>query len=353
MDGVTDTAFRSITARHGRPDVSFTEFTAVDRIVRGYDPDLTDLRYSEIERPVVAQVFGTDPDAFYHMAHIVGELGFDGIDINMGCPSKTISGRGAGAGLIRTPERACMILRRTREGIMDWASGQRLDQIGLPPVVVASVCRENHRRYGACNANTGIPPRRKIPVSVKTRLGYEHIIIEDWMRHLLSEFPSVISVHGRTLTQHYRGEANWEAIAKAAQIARGSNTLLLGNGDIRSAAIAVHRIRETGVHGVLLGRVTLGNPWIFTTSSAIRMAVRFGGPLPDDPVVPTEEKLKVALEHAEIFQYMKGHKSYRCVRKYLAAYCRGFPNASELRQRLVRSDIFLDVESILRPVVCG
>src|ERR1700675_3119001 len=107
MDGVTDASFRYITARHGRPDLSFTEFTPIERIVSGHDSELTDLRYSEIERPVIAQVFGTNPEAFYRTAHLICELGFDGIDINMGCPSKNIAKTGAGAGLIRTPERAC------------------------------------------------------------------------------------------------------------------------------------------------------------------------------------------------------------------------------------------------------
>ena len=141
MDGVTDAAFRLITARHGRPDVLFTEFAAVERIVRGHDSDLVDLWYSEIERPVVAQVFGVNPESFYRVAHVVCELGFDGLDINMGCPAKNIALKGAGAGLIRTPELALNILRRTREGIRDWAAGQRVEGLGLPASAVEAVRR--------------------------------------------------------------------------------------------------------------------------------------------------------------------------------------------------------------------
>jgi tRNA-dihydrouridine synthase B len=353
MDGVTDAAYRFITARHGRPDVCFTEFTSVDRIVLGHDPNLTDLLYGESERPVMAQLFGTDPELFYKAAHVVAELGFDGIDINMGCPSKTIASRGAGAGLIRTPELARQILKRTREGVADWRAGQSLDRIGVPPTVIEAVQKHKRIRMESYDGGTTEAPGREIPISVKTRLGYHQVVVEEWIGHLLSESPAAISLHGRTLAQHYRGEADWEAIAKAARIVRGSRTILLGNGDIRSAGSAVRRIRETGVDGVLLGRVTMGNPWIFATRDAIREAVRTGGAPPADPIVPIADKLAVALEHAELYGRMRGEKSYRGIRKYLAAYCRGFENASELRQRLVRIESYDDAESILRPVVCA
>jgi tRNA-dihydrouridine synthase len=350
MDGVTDAAYRLIMARHGRPDVIFTEFTAVERIVRGHDRDLTDLRFNEAERPIVAQLFGIEPESFYRAAHIVGELGFDGIDINMGCPSKNIANRGAGAGLIRTPELAREILRRTRQGIADWAAGQSPDRIGLPEIIIEAV-RRHRRERGESPAET---PRRILPVSVKTRLGYERVVIEDWLDHLLAESPAAISLHGRTLAQHYRGEADWEAIARASEVVRksGTGTLLLGNGDIRSAATAVRRVRETGVDGVLLGRVTMGNPWIFTVKEAIRKAVQAGLPPPVDPQVSPAERFAVATEHAELFQKMRPNL-FHAIRKHLAAYCRGFENASELRRQLVRIETLADVESILGSAACA
>ena len=350
MDGVTDAAFRAITARHGRPDLSFTEFTSVDRIVSGYDPDLAELRYSETERPVIAQVFGTDPESFYQTAHLICELGFDGIDINMGCPSKTVARTGAGAGLIRTPDRAREILRRTRQGISDWAAGQSIGQIGLPASVMEDVRRAKAAWFGHPPDSLLDAPRKTIPVSLKTRLGYDRIVIEDWIPSLLSESPAAITLHGRTLAQNYSREADWEAIARAAEIVRGSGTLILGNGDIRSAATAVRRIRETGVHGVLVGRAAMGNPWIFTLSDAIRTAVRSGQTPPTDLSISVVEKLAVALEHAAFFEQYRGKLSFRNVRKFLAAYCSGFPNASELRQHLVRVENLQEVETILQPV---
>lgn len=345
MDGMTDAVFRLIAARHGRPDVSFTEFTAVERIVRGHDPDLFDLRYDESERPVVAQVFGADPEAFYRVAHAVCELGFDGMDINMGCPSKTIAGRGAGAGLIQTPDLARTIIRRTRDGIRDWAAGQTLAQAGLPEAVIASVSRKRMASPGA--------PRREIPVSVKTRLGYHTVVIEDWIRHLLSESPAAVSIHGRTLRQQYRGEADWDAIARAAEIARGSGTLILGNGDLKSAADAVRRLRETHVNGVLLGRVTIGFPWIFRAAEGIRAAVRNGSASPNEPSVNVAEKLAVALEHADLYERMNGRRSYRSIRKFLSAYCRGFSNAAGVRRRLVQCESYAEVAEVLLPLIEG
>jgi tRNA-dihydrouridine synthase len=353
MDGVTDAAFRYITARHGGPDISFTEFTPIERVVSGHDADLADLRYSKIERPVIAQVFGTNPDSFYRMAHLICELGFDGIDINMGCPAKNIARIGAGAGLIRTPERALEILRRTRQGIQDWASGQDISRIGLPPYVVETVYRAKARWFGGSVDPVREARRQIIPVSVKTRLGYNEVVIHDWIPSLLSESPAAIALHGRTLAQYYRGEADWEAIARAAEIVRGSGTLLLGNGDIRSAATAVRRIRDSGVHGVLLGRVVMGNPWIFTACGAIRSAVRNGHAPPEDPCVSIPEKFTVALEHAEYFDRNRGRLRFQAVRKHLAAYCRGFPNASQLCRRLVQVESFHELESILQPVLCA
>src|SRR5262249_32455844 len=144
-------------------------------------------------------------------------------------------------------------------------------------------------------------PRRTIPVSVKTRLGYDRVVIDDWIPFLLSESPAAIALHGRTLAQQYRGEADWKAIGRAAEIVRGTGTILLGNGDIRSAGTAVRRIRETGVDGVLLGRIAIGNPWIFTMCQAIRDAVWSDLEPAADPCLSVAEKFTVALEHAEYF----------------------------------------------------
>src|SRR5690349_6691476 len=165
----------------------------------------------------------------------------------MGCPSRNVASSGSGAGLIRTPDVAHAVMRAARQGIEDWASGQTLEQAGFKPARVESISRLNGRR------NAMLPiPRKLIPLSVKTRLGYDVVIVERWVEHLLCEHPSVISLHGRTLHQMYRGEADWRAIARAAKIASGTDTMLFGNGDVQSMEEVVQRVRETGVDGVLV-----------------------------------------------------------------------------------------------------
>jgi tRNA-dihydrouridine synthase len=199
-------------------------------------------------------LYGKDPELFYQAAHVVCELGFDGLDINMGCPSRNVASSGAGAGLIRTPDLAHAIIRAARQGIADWTAGQTLEGAGLKPARVDTINRLKGQREPAATR-----ARLPVPLSVKTRLGYDEVIVERWIEHLLSESPAVISLHGRTLQQMYRGEADWSAIARAVQVARGSRTLLLGNGDVQNLSDVVRRVCETRVDGVLVGRAALGD----------------------------------------------------------------------------------------------
>ncbi|HEY5599272.1 MAG TPA: tRNA-dihydrouridine synthase family protein, partial [Candidatus Manganitrophaceae bacterium] len=268
MDGVTDAVFRRIVAQHGKPDLIVTEFTSVEGILHGAESELAGLVYDEMERPVVAQIYGADPSAFFHVAQLICALGFDGVDINMGCPAKAISSRGCGAGLIQNPLRAKEILRAAREGIERWAEGAPLSLLTIRPQLAEWLSKT---RGDSTPTPSG---RRSIPISVKTRLGTDRIVIEEWIRHLLDERPAAVSIHGRTLAQRYSGSANWGAIAKAAEAARGSGTLILGNGDIASLNDARRRIRESGVDGVLIGRAALGNPWIFRNKEAFRRELK-------------------------------------------------------------------------------
>lgn len=348
MDGVTDAAFRLIVAREGRADVSFTEFTNVGDICRGPDRMLSSLLYHECERPVVAQLYGKDPDLFYQAAHIVCELGFDGLDINMGCPSKNVASSGSGAGLIRTPDVAHAILRAARQGVTDWANGQTLFDAGIKRGRAEFIGTMNLNRDGA-----SVIPRRLLPVSVKTRLGYDSVIVERWISHLLEEQPAAITVHGRTLEQMYRGEADWNAIARAVELAKGTGTWLLGNGDLRSMDDVVIRIRKTGVHGVLVGRGALGSPWFFYTKEAARaLAGDHGdGKTEPAPSLSVESDLAkrfgVMIEHARQFEMIFGVTHFPRMRKHLGWYCKGFPHAASLRASMVRASSVLDVQRIL------
>lgn len=342
MDGVTDAVFRRIVAWQGKPDVTFTEFTHVHDVCRGPEFLLDSLRYHEAERPIVAQLYGKNPELFYQAAHAVCEMGFDGLDINMGCPSRNVASSGSGAGLIRTPDLAHEIMRAARQGIVDWTAGQTLEAAGLKPVRVDAIRRLNERR-GAI-----LPVRKSIPLSVKTRLGYDEVIVERWIEHLLIESPAVISLHGRTLQQMYRGEADWSAIARASEVVRGSGTMLFGNGDVQSLDEVARRVRETGVDGVLVGRAVLGTPWFFREKEEARQSVQLEKSGVIEPLSPSlTTRFEILLEHAKQFEAQYGREQFRRMRKHLGWYCKGFPHAAALRATMFRVSSVRDVEAIL------
>jgi len=350
MDGVTDAPNRTMHGLYGRPDVVLTEFTNVEGLWRGSDRIFRDFLYTPAERPVVAQIFGCRPEYFYKAAHVVCELGFDGLDINMGCPASSIANRGGGAALIRMPETAKAIIRASQQGVRDWANGQTLEDLEMEPERIQRIRQMNEERVHIWGDSANIE-RRLLPVSVKTRLGYDSIVITDWVQELLELEPHVISLHGRTLTQHYKGEANWEAIAAAAEIVRKTDTLIFGNGDIHSLYEAAQRIRTTGVHGVLIGRATFGNPWLFREREKLKEMLKAGiNPTPEDlpDSQPTrEERLLMALEHARVHAKLKGEDHFIELRKHMGWYLGHFPGAKSIRNELVRIHSLADVERII------
>lgn len=319
MDGVTDAAYRFIMAKYGKPAVNITEFTAAEGIRAGAERLLDDFLYSEIERPVVAQIFGADPSAFRVAAAVAAALGFDGIDINMGCPAKNITDRGAGAALIRDPERATRIIQEARAGMTAWAKGASLQELGVPANLIAAI--ETRK------PNEG---RRLLPISVKTRLGVDSIVIGEWVKTLLEQELAALTIHGRTLKQLYSGEANWDAIASVAPLIHEAGTLALGNGDVHSLDDAHQKCQTYGVDGVLVGRATFGNPWFFTNTTAT-----------------LEERLNIALEHARtLYQLFEGRGFIR-IRKHLLDYTKGFDGAKELRMQLMRTNTLAEIEELL------
>jgi nifR3 family TIM-barrel protein len=310
MDGVTDPPFRRIVAKYGKPDLMITEFTSVEAIRRGVEREMSGLRFSEIERPVVAQIYGAEPESFFHVAQTICALGFDGLDINMGCPAKNVASRGCGAALINDPARARAILQAARAGIEAWEGGTEPSAVN------------GHRSA----------PRRKIPLSVKTRIGCDQVVVGEWVEHLLQERPAAITLHGRTLKQGYGGRADWKAIALAGRLAKGSGTLILGNGDVQSPAEARQRADAAEIDGVLIGRAALGRPWLFNGKSP-----------------PLSTFLDIAVEHARLFEATWGGARFAGMRKHLGWYCKGFPGAAELRGKIVRANDADEVEALLSP----
>lgn len=332
MDGVTDHPCRHIQKKYGRPGLIYTEFVAVERLAIGDWALLKDFRYDESQRPVIAQIYGHIPSLFPPMVVMLCELGFDGIDINMGCPAASVVHRGSGAGLIRTPDVAQEVVRAAKRGVEMWLNGASLRDLPEMPrrLLIEAEAQRN-----------ALPPayqtRRPIPVSVKTRIGYEAPQVSEWIPRLLESEPAVIAIHGRTLHQRYGGSADWEEIGQAAELARGSHTLILGNGDVRSYEDALNRIATYNVDGALIGRGSNGNPFVFQPEHIRDNADRYC-------------LLRIALEHAKLYEETISRDrpiSFLSMRKHLGWYARNIPGASALRRALVQTWNAAEVAAIL------
>lgn len=300
MADVTDAAFRRIIAKYGKPDVIWTEFVSVAGLLSvGREKLLADLRYVEEERPIVAQIFGNDPAQFREVAAQLAEMGFDGIDINMGCPDKSVEKQGGGASLIKDPIRARRILEATIEGA---AAGGR-----------------------------------RIPVSVKTRVGYNKPELETWLPYLLEAQPAALTLHARTRKEMSKVPARWEHVREAAAIrdCLSPGTLIIGNGDVKTAEEGRRLADEYGADGAMIGRGVFGNPWFFHPTRRI-----------ED--VPIAERLAVMIEHTYLFEeLMIGVKSFALMKKHYKAYVHGWDGAKELRMELMEAPNAAAVEDIV------
>lgn len=339
MDGVSDAAFRYITTKYSKPSVVITEFISVDGITHGADKLYTDFLYHPSERSIAAQIFGNDPELFFRSAIVVCELGFDGVDINMGCPAKSVAGRGAGAALIKTPELAQEIVKATKAGVEEWvANGTKA--LSKQTLKATQATKEQLALLG--NKHDSEKVRKAIPTSVKTRIGFDQDVAEKWMEQLLEVKPANITVHGRTLKQMYTGNASWEALARAAAVVASYNEgieaaekiTFLGNGDVNSKADLDKRLENPNFDGVLVGRATFGNPWIFRQLRGEQFELT------------AAERFLAAAEHARKHVELKGEPAFVQMRKHLAWYTKGLPGSAGLRADLVRTNNVAQVEEI-------
>ncbi len=289
MADVTDEAFRQIIAKHSRhgqvgggPDVFWTEFVSADGLASGGREVLKrDLAYSHGEHPIVAQIFGSNPDNIFTAAKLCRELGFDGVDINMGCPDRSIEKQGAGAAHIKDPATAARVIAAAKAG----TDG--------------------------------------LPVSVKTRVGYNKIEIDTWIPFLLEQDLAALTVHARTRKEMSLVPARWEHVREAVKMRDkiGKATRIIGNGDVQDLVDAKKKALETGCDGVMLGRAIFGNPWLFDTNK---------------DSLSIKEKLTVMVEHTKLFEECLGDiKSFAIMKKHYKAYVNGFDGAKELRMRLM------------------
>jgi nifR3 family TIM-barrel protein len=349
MDGVTDAPFRLITNMYGAPDITFTEFVHVMGMLRGRERLWQDFIFSDLELPVVAQLFGAEPEYFYHASKIVGELGFDGVDINMGCPMRSVTDHGAGAALINTPELAQEIIREVKRGVKDWFETGELTGIDSEMRKRVRQMQDQRRQRAEL---MGIPyrlyaageNRSLLPVSVKTRIGYKEIVVEDWVKTLTEVEPDWISVHGRTLKQMYTGQADWEALARGRQ---ATHLPFLANGDVRTFHDIQDVIQVTKADGVLIGKGSYGNPWIFKDLDRLKTALAANAELPEVYLASATEKKQVMLEHAKLHTELKGAGAFVQMRKHMGWYMSGFEGAVEIRKLLMQTNSVREVEEVL------
>ena len=292
MLGVTDEPFRRMLLKHGRPDVFWTEFVSVDGLFsRGRAKLLPYLKFVPSEHPIVAQIFGANPDLFEKAAALIKDLGFDGIDINMGCPNGDVEKHGAGAALIKNPKLAKEIIRATKRGA------------------------------------------GKLPVSVKTRIGYAKDQTATWLPVLLKENIAALTVHLRTRNEKFQVPAHWELAKKIVKLRDrlAPETLIFGNGDVESLTQARDLSKKSGLDGIMIGRGVLENPWFFSKRS---------------PNI--RERLGSLVKHAEIFDKIGNPRNFNSIKKYFKGYITEFAGAKHLRDRLFRAKSTIEIKKITK-----
>lgn len=335
MDGITDSPFREIVDIYGHPDILFTEFIAADAIEKGAIKVLYGLFKHKTKTPVIAQIFGNNPKSLYKAAIVSLALGFNGIDINMGCPDRKVISRGGGAALIKTPKLAQDCIRFVKRAVKDWKEGISLEKADIHDDIVRQVRThpESNDESILESSLKLLPGMTKNPlsVSVKTRIGYDSIITEEWISQLVETQPDLISVHGRTLRQMYHDQADWIEIGKAEKICHQAKIKIFGNGDIKNLNEATKKIKDYSLDGVLIGRVAMGNPWIFS-----------------DKTPTLKERVDVMKHHCQLFLKFRPDLQLMPMRKHLAWYCKGFPGSAEIRDKLTKITTMDDLKNILK-----
>lgn len=302
MEDVTDVAFRTLIAKYADPaipKVLYTEFTSADGLARADEAGQRKLRkkleYGEGERPIVAQLFTSKPEYMEAGARMCKEMGFDGFDINMGCPANEVVRQQCGAALIQNPPLARELIRAAKKGASD------------------------------------------MPVSVKTRVGYNEVELETWIPEILAEEPAALIIHARTRKEMSDVPARWEHVARAVEIrdSLSVKTLIIGNGDVQDLHDAREKAAATKCDGVMIGRGVFGNPWLFTENDAKTKS--------------PEQKMRALVEHIELFQEkLSGYQNEAVMKRHFKAYIGGWDGAKELRVSLMEAPDLEAAKSVLR-----
>jgi tRNA-dihydrouridine synthase B len=293
MAGVTDSPFRQLARELGCP-LLVSEMVSVEGILRGTKNTLRLLRFHPAEKPIFVQLFGASPERMAQAAEFCLGLGFDGIDINMGCPMRKVVGRGAGAALLARPDLACRMVAAVRA-------------------------------------------RVSAPLSVKVRSGWsrQSVNILELGPRLADAGADLIILHPRTREQFFQGEADWSLVEKLAERV---GIPVVGNGDIHTPEQALSRLRQSGCRGVMIGRAAMGAPWL---PGQIATALAGGQPEEFTP----ERRREIALRHLEKTLAWLGDEklALRLMRKHFLWYSRGLAGAADFRRSLATIN---DVEKI-------
>lgn len=297
MDDVTDTVFRQIIANTAPPDIFFTEFVNVDGLQSPGRPSIIHkLQFTDKETPLIAQVWGKNPDNYYKTAKEIKEMGFVGIDINMGCPAKPVVQNGCCSALINNRGLAGEILQAVREGVGE-----------------------------------------DFPISVKTRLGFGRVDLT-WHEFLLKHKLNMLTIHGRTVKEMSKVPAHWDLIGEVAKLSTSlaPKTLIVGNGDVESRTQGEELAKQYGLDGIMVGRGVFRDPYLFDQETPW-------------PTKSREDKLELYLDHVELFAatWSNAERKMVTLNKFCKIYIEGFPGAKELREQLMSAQTIDELRSLL------
>ena len=299
MEGVTDSVFRQVLCRIGRPDIFLTEFLNVDGYCsKGKKHVVHRISFTEEEKPLIIQLWGNTPEYYEKTIDGIMPDGLkpDGIDINMGCSVKDVLSGGRGSALINNP--------------------------GLAKEIIESA------KIGCAKYN--------LPLSVKTRIGYDQIDTENWIGFLLEQHLDMITVHGRTSKQTYTTPANWEEIGKCIPLRDkiSPTTLILGNGDLKSKKEGDSYVKKYNLDGYLIGRQVMNNPWVFAGRESAD--------------VSKQEKIQTFLLHLDLYEKtFVDRKPFAFEKKYVKAYLSDFEGVNELRREILLTEDIASMREIL------
>lgn len=304
MEGVNDSPFRQLCKENGA-DIVYTEFVSADAIAHGARKMMERLRFDPKEQPVIAQIFGKDPDSFAVAAKTIEHLGFAGLDINFGCPARKVVAHGSGVALFREPSFARQLILRA------------LDRVSIPvSIKIRTSIQKERQEVDPSNA--------------------QRVTALDFLESIADLPISAIMVHGRSYEQGHQGEVDAAMIRQVKQQFKG---IVLANGGIFTPERVVTMLQETGADGVGIARGSQGQPWIFQQSRQLLETGRYD-------LASATTRVKTILHHAHLLYEQKGNHGLIEFRKHFAAYIRGYPGAAELRSKAVRVTTLAEVTAI-------